>query len=138
MAQLIKEMCDKFPEIDHLLLAGLADWEVETANSIYKQVGEHGNFKMLKAGPDDFSLVCHAETIVINDTGLRHLAIVAGTLQSVYFLYLQMYLDTLHYLEIIRPLLPMKPGQPQLTKWLLLSMKLLVQTNNLILNISLK
>ena len=33
----------------------------------------------MEAGPDDFSLVSHADAIVINDTGLRHLAIVAGT-----------------------------------------------------------
>ena len=79
MAELVADMCKKYPNIDHLLLAGLAEWEVETALSIADKVGTHTNFKVLGAGPDDFSLVCHAETIVINDTGLRHLAIVAGT-----------------------------------------------------------
>lgn len=79
MSELIKTMSSEFPDIDHLLLAGLASWEVETAESIAKQVGIHPNFKTLSAGPDDFSLVCHAETIVINDTGLRHLAIAAST-----------------------------------------------------------
>jgi ADP-heptose:LPS heptosyltransferase len=79
MAELIAEMCKKYPDIDHLLLAGLAEWESSTAQSIADKVGIHDNFKVLGAGPDDFSLICHAETIVINDTGLRHLAIVAGT-----------------------------------------------------------
>lgn len=79
MAKLIEQMCQKYPDIDHLLLAGLAEWETKTAESIATNVGEYSNFKILNAGPDDFSLVCHAETIVINDTGLRHLAIVAGT-----------------------------------------------------------
>lgn len=79
MAKLVSDSCKKHRNIDHLLLAGLADWESETAKSIAKSVGEYGNFKVLEAGPDDFSLVCHAEAIVINDTGLRHLAIVAGT-----------------------------------------------------------
>ena len=79
MAELIADMCKKYPSIDHLLLAGLAEWESVTAKSIAKKIGPHENFKVLEAGPDDFSLVCHAETIVINDTGFRHLAIVAGT-----------------------------------------------------------
>lgn len=79
MAELVAEMCKKYPNIDHLLLAGLAEWESVAAHAIADKVGTHANFKVLEAGPDDFSLVCHAETIVINDTGLRHLAIVAGT-----------------------------------------------------------
>lgn len=79
MAELIAEMCEKHPNIDHLLLAGLAEWESVTAQSIAEKVGTHTNFKILEAGSDDFSLVCHANAIVINDTGLRHLAIVAGT-----------------------------------------------------------
>lgn len=79
MTDLIIEMCDKYPDIDHLLLSGLADWEKETAESIAKTVGIHANFKILTAGPDDISLICHAKAIVINDTGLRHLAIAAGT-----------------------------------------------------------
>jgi len=79
MVELITAMCNKYPDIDHLLLAGLAEWESEMAQSIAEKIGTHTNFKLLNASPDDFSLVCHAETIVINDTGLRHLAIVAGT-----------------------------------------------------------
>lgn len=79
MAELITDMCKKYPNIDHLLLAGLAEWESVTAQSIANKIGTHTNFKVLEAGPDDFSLVCHADAIIINDTGLRHLAIVAGT-----------------------------------------------------------
>lgn len=79
MTKLIAQTCEKYPDIDHLLLSGLAEWEKDTAESIAKNINKHANFKILNAGPDDFSLVCHAEAIVINDTGLRHLAIVAGT-----------------------------------------------------------
>ncbi len=79
MAELITDMCKKYPDIDHLLLSGLAEWESVTAQSIADKIGTHINFKILNAGPDDFSLVCHANAIVINDTGLRHLAIAAGT-----------------------------------------------------------
>ena len=79
MEKLITEMTNKYPNIDHLLLSGLADWEKEVAESIAKTVGTHNNFKILSAGPNDISLICHAKAIVINDTGLRHLAIAAGT-----------------------------------------------------------
>ena len=79
MTELVAKMCIKYPDIDHLLLAGLAEWEWAIAHAIAEKIGTPSNFKILKAGPDDFSLVCHAETIVINDTGLRHLAIVADT-----------------------------------------------------------
>jgi len=79
MAELISEMCKTHPNIDHLLLSGLADWESETAKSIANKVGKHTNFKIVNAGPNDFSLVSHAKTLVVSDTGLRHLAIAAGT-----------------------------------------------------------
>ncbi|MCW8900382.1 MAG: glycosyltransferase family 9 protein [Gammaproteobacteria bacterium] len=79
MAELIKQMCAKYPQHDHLLLAGLADWELEAAKSIANEVGTADNFKMLNAGADDFSLICHASALVSTDTGLRHLAIAANT-----------------------------------------------------------
>ncbi len=79
MAELIKQMCKKYPDHDHLLLAGLADWELEAAKSVASTVGDPENFKMLNAGPDDFSLICHASSLVSTDTGLRHLAIAANT-----------------------------------------------------------
>lgn len=79
MADLIKASCDKYPELDHLLLSGLQQWEFETAKSIANEVGEHNNFKLMESGPNAFSLICHASAVVINDTGMRHLAIVAGT-----------------------------------------------------------
>lgn len=79
MAELITKMCAKYPEHDHLLLAGLAEWELKAAQSIADTVGNPVNFKILNAGPDDFSLICHASALVSTDTGLRHLAIAANT-----------------------------------------------------------
>lgn len=79
MKKLLVEMIDKYPGLDHILLSGLADWEKEIAQSIANTVGTHSNFKVLPAGPDDISLICHANIIIINDTGLRHLAIAANT-----------------------------------------------------------
>ena len=79
MAEFINRACQKYPDRDHILLAGLADWEKETANTISQNVGSHNNFKYLSAGKDDFSLVAHADALVINDTGLRNLGITYGT-----------------------------------------------------------
>ena len=79
MAELIKKMTTEHPGHDHLLLAGLADWELKAAQSISSMVGQPNNFKMLNAGPDDFALICHASSLVSTDTGLRHLAIATNT-----------------------------------------------------------
>ncbi len=79
MAKLIKHACQQFPDRDHILLAGLADWEKETAQTISKDVGSHDNFKYINAGKDDFSLVAHADALVVNDTGLRNLGIACYT-----------------------------------------------------------
>ena len=79
MTELIKQMCVKYPDHDHLLLAGLAEWELDAAKSVASVVGKPDNFKMLNAGPDDFSLICHASALVSTDTGLRHLAIATNT-----------------------------------------------------------
>ena len=79
MAELISKSCVEHPNLDHLLLTGLADWEAETVRLIASKVGEHNNFKVMESGPDIFSFVCHADALVINDTGLRHLAIAADT-----------------------------------------------------------
>lgn len=79
MANLINEMCAKYPNIDHLLQAGLADWEIQTAKSIANEIKNKNNFFTYAPGPDAFSLICHANILVSSDTGMRHLAIAATT-----------------------------------------------------------
>lgn len=79
MAELIIKSCKKYPDVDHLLLSGLADWESEIAKSIAEKVSRQNNFISVDAGPEAFPLICHAEAVVINDSGLRHLAIAAET-----------------------------------------------------------
>ncbi|MDH5368481.1 MAG: glycosyltransferase family 9 protein [Gammaproteobacteria bacterium] len=79
MAELINKMCKKYPEIDHLLISGLADWEKESAHLIAAKVKGNTNLKEIAGGPDAFPLVCHAKVLVSSDTGLRHLAIAAET-----------------------------------------------------------
>ena len=79
MTELIIKSCKKYPDIDHLLLSGLAEWESQVAKSIAEKITGHDNFISVAAGPEAFPLICHAEAVVINDTGLRHLAIAAET-----------------------------------------------------------
>ena len=79
MTELIKKSCKKYPNFDHVLISGLADWEVVIAKSMASKIKDKSNFFAIDAGPESFPLVCHAKAVVINDTGLRHLAIAAGT-----------------------------------------------------------
>ena len=79
MAKLIISSCIKFPEKEHILISGIADWEKEISDDISKQVGSHPNFSYLESSKSDFALVCHADALVVNDTGLRNLAIAAYT-----------------------------------------------------------
>ncbi|MCK4863962.1 MAG: hypothetical protein KAT06_00915 [Gammaproteobacteria bacterium] len=68
-----------FPEKEHILISGIADWEKEISDDISKQVGKHSNFSYLESSKKDFALVCHADALVVNDTGLRNLGIAAYT-----------------------------------------------------------
>lgn len=79
MAKLINEMCSKYPDIDHVLQAGLADWEIQTADTIANEITNKDNFFSYPPGSDAFSLICHANIVVSSDTGMRHLAIAAAT-----------------------------------------------------------
>lgn len=79
MAELISLSCKKYPEMDHLLLSGLQDWEATTAKAIADNIGAFENFKLMPSGQKAFSLICHADLVILNDTGMRHLAIAADT-----------------------------------------------------------
>ena len=79
MAELINKSCEQYPNTQHILIPGLADWELETAKIIEKRVGNKENFSMSESGPKAISLICHAQAVVLNDTGMRNLAIAADT-----------------------------------------------------------
>ena len=79
MAELIKKSCQQYPNTQHILIPGLADWELETAKMIKKIVGNKENFSMSESGAKAISLICHADAVVLNDTGMRNLAIAANT-----------------------------------------------------------
>jgi len=47
MTKFIINSCKMFPDKEHILLSGIADWEKEIANDISNQVGTHSKFNYL-------------------------------------------------------------------------------------------
>lgn len=76
---LINEMAERYPTVQHIILAGLADWEQQQAATILSGVEQRPNVSLLPAGPDDDVLIKGARLLVANDTGMRHLGIALGT-----------------------------------------------------------
>lgn len=76
---LIREMARRHPGDEHVILAGLADWEQQRAGAILAGVNECPNVRLHPAGPDDAALIKGARLLVANDTGIRHLGIALGT-----------------------------------------------------------
>jgi len=77
--QLIEQTARQYPQYDHIVLSGLADWEIEVANKISSELKTYQNVIKLAAGKDDASLIKGANALVANDTGIRHLAIATET-----------------------------------------------------------
>jgi ADP-heptose:LPS heptosyltransferase len=78
-AELIQRSCEKFPEFQHILLGGVADWEKKVANEISASVGTPDNFLTRDGDESMPALISNASVLVSNDTGIRNLAITAGT-----------------------------------------------------------
>lgn len=78
-AELIKQMSTHFPDIDHLILDGLKDWE--RADKIISLIGEVKNISAVTADTveETTSLMKGARLLVSNDTGIRHVAIACDT-----------------------------------------------------------
>jgi ADP-heptose:LPS heptosyltransferase len=75
-AELVGEMAEKYPDHEHVVLAGIAEWE--SIDDIMEVLGGRQNVTGLNL--DDFddtvSLVSGAELLVANDTGIRNRSIV--------------------------------------------------------------
>ena len=77
--QLIDEMLTSYPEHDHILLSGIANWEQKVCENIARQVPENNHFKMITGGKETIALVSNADLLVCNDTGIRNMAIAYST-----------------------------------------------------------
>lgn len=80
-SDLLKRMSSAYPDHDHLLLEGMQDWEKENVNAILEPFHQQHNIGPIQANTieDTTSLLMGADLVVANDTGIRHVAIVAGT-----------------------------------------------------------
>ena len=79
LTKLIAEMAELYPDHEHILLSGLADWEVKIADEMAQTLSHYTNVTKLAAGKDDAALIKGARVLVANDTGIRHLGIAVGT-----------------------------------------------------------
>ncbi|OGT20643.1 MAG: hypothetical protein A2V90_06745 [Gammaproteobacteria bacterium RBG_16_57_12] len=76
---LIKQMVLRYPDHDHIVLQGIAEWE--SVDGI--MAAQHGRANVIGMKLDDFdatvSLVKGAALLVGNDTGIRNIAIACET-----------------------------------------------------------
>lgn len=78
---LISRMSIEYPEHEHLVLEGLADWEKENVKAIVSPFNgvDHIGSVQAKTIEDAVALIKGADLLVSNDTGIRHVAITSGT-----------------------------------------------------------
>jgi ADP-heptose:LPS heptosyltransferase len=76
---LIKRLCRDLTDYDHIILTGLADWEIELAKKIHQQIGLKNNLKLIEGGEETTKYVQHARLFISGDTGIRNLAITSYT-----------------------------------------------------------
>lgn len=78
-AALITSMAESFPDQDHLVLQGIAAWE--TIDPIMQKLRRFSHVSGMKPTSlaESISIIKAATLVVANDTGVRNLAIAAGT-----------------------------------------------------------
>ena len=78
-AELIDRCASAYPEHDHILLEGTAEWE--TVAPLMQQLQRHNNVLVQKAMPleQTIALMKTAACVISNDTGIRNLAISTNT-----------------------------------------------------------
>ena len=79
LSDLIRKMAPAYKDYQHIILSGLADWELEFSEQIFAPCQEMDNVRLIKGGKDSFNIVSHADLLICNDTGIRNYAIAAGT-----------------------------------------------------------
>lgn len=77
--QLIDQACTRYPQYQHVLLSGLAEWEQAACTTIHNALGHHKQLTRFDGGEQTEALLANAHCLVSNDTGIRNLAIARGT-----------------------------------------------------------
>ncbi len=77
-AQLITHSLALRPEMEHVLLCGVAEWERTVCDRIVSSVGNE-RLTLIQGGNVTDSLLAGAALLVANDTGIRNLAISVNT-----------------------------------------------------------
>ena len=72
--ELIKYSTNKYPNYLHIVLSGIADWEIDIAKNIMENINST-NLKMYPGGKDMESVIANTNLLVSNDTGIRNMAI---------------------------------------------------------------
>jgi len=78
-AELVGEMAEKYPDHEHVVLAGIAEWE--SIDDIMEALDGRQNVTGLNLDDydDTVSLISGAAMLVANDTGIRNIAIACET-----------------------------------------------------------
>ena len=77
--ELINHACIQYPEYQHVLLSGLADWEKTVSEAIFTALTHHKQLMLFDGGEHTEALLANAHCLIANDTGIRNLAIARGT-----------------------------------------------------------
>ena len=78
-SELIHRMSSAYPEYDHIILKGVQQWEVETADSIQERQQSRNVLSLSTSTIEEAtSLIKGADMLISNDTGVRHIAIASN------------------------------------------------------------
>ena len=77
--ELIDQVARAYTTYDHIVLSGLASWEMEVSKAITAKLSKHRNILLDSAHSDIDTLIKGSTLLVSSDTGIRHLGIAVGT-----------------------------------------------------------
>ena len=72
--ELIKYSASKYKDYLHIVLSGIADWEIDIAQDIVQKVATD-NLQLMHGGDETESIIANANLLVSNDTGIRNMGI---------------------------------------------------------------